>query len=244
MLYSWGMGGSLGIERGEDMPDWVTLIGVLIIILGFAFKVDVLAVVLIAGLATGLAAGMSVTAILAVLGQAFVANRLMTIFLISFPVIAVIERYGLKEQSANLISKIKQASVGKVLALYTLIRWVAAAFSVRLGGHVQFVRPLILPMAQAAGVTKFDRPLSDAEDEEIKGLAAASENYGNFFGQNIFPAASGVILIQGALVTAGYQVSLADIATASIPIGVIMMVIVFIQFTLFDRKMKGKVTKA
>ena len=219
------------------MPDWITLVGVVIIVVGFVLKVDVLAVILVAGLATGLAAGMDIMAIFAVLGKGFVANRLMTIFFLSFPIIAIIERFGLKEQSANLISKIKNASVGKILTLYTLIRWGAAAFSVRLGGHVQFIRPLILPMATAAGLVDKKAELSEAEEDEIKGLAAASENYGNFYGQNIFPAASGVVLIQGTLIAAGYEVSLADIATASIPVGVVMIVLAGLQFFFFDKKL-------
>ncbi len=225
------------------MPDWFTLIGVVIIVVGFALKLDVLAVILIAGLATGLAAQMDVMEIFAVLGRGFVNNRLMTIFFISFPVIAIIERYGLKEQSANLISKIKKASVGKVLMIYTFIRWLAAAFSVRLGGHVQFIRPLILPMALAAGITDKNGSLSEDEEDEIKGLAAASENYGNFYGQNIFPAASGVVLIQGTLVTAGYEITLADVATASIPIGIVMLIAAVAQFYFFDKKLAKGVSK-
>lgn len=225
------------------MPDWFTLIGVVIIVVGFALKLDVLAVILIAGLATGLAAQMDVMEIFVVLGRGFVNNRLMTIFFISFPVIAIIERYGLKEQSANLISKIKKASVGKVLMIYTFIRWLAAAFSVRLGGHVQFIRPLILPMALAAGITDKNGSLSEDEEDEIKGLAAASENYGNFYGQNIFPAASGVVLIQGTLVTAGYEITLADVATASIPIGIVMLIAAVAQFYFFDKKLAKGVSK-
>ena len=131
--------------------EYLTLIGIVIIVAGFALKLDVLATVIISGLVTGLVSGMSLVEILEILGSSFVSNRLMSIFLIIFPVIAIIERYGLKERAAYLIGKIKNASAGKVLAIYSVVRTVASALNIRIGGVVQFVRPLVLPMAQAAG---------------------------------------------------------------------------------------------
>ena len=88
--------------------------------------------------------------ILGIIGKAFVDNRLMSIFLISFPVIAMLERYGLRERSAELIGKLKNATAGKILTFYMIIRSIAGALSIRIGGHIQFIRPLILPMAEAA----------------------------------------------------------------------------------------------
>lgn len=221
------------------MPEILKLIGIVIIVVGFAMKLDVLAVVLVAGLATGFIAGMSFNDILTILGESFVSNRLMSIFLISFPVIAVMERYGLKERAATLIGSIKNASAGKVLMIYSVIRTLASAFSIRLGGHVQFIRPLIYPMAEAAGQKAKGKALSEKENEHLKGLSAAIENYGNFFGQNIFLGASGVLLIQGTLVAAGYEVTLGSIAVSSIPVGIISVVIAIIQCILYDRSLKG-----
>ncbi len=90
------------------MGDAIKLIGIVIIVAGFALKLDVLAVVLISGLVTGLVSGMSFVEILRIIGDSFVSNRLMSIFLISFPIIAVLERYGLKERAAYLIGQIKK----------------------------------------------------------------------------------------------------------------------------------------
>ena len=53
----------------------IKLIGVLIVIVGFILKLDTLAVVVVAGLATGLVAGMSPMKILETLGTAFITNR-------------------------------------------------------------------------------------------------------------------------------------------------------------------------
>jgi len=209
--------------------EYLKLIGIVIIVLGFALKFDVLATVLLAGLVTGIVAGMDIPHI--------VSNRLMSIFLIIFPVIAIIERYGLKERAAYLIGKIKNASAGKVLAIYMLVRTAASAFNVRIGGHVQFVRPLILPMSEAAAKVSKQSDLSEHEVEELKGHAAAVENFGNFFAQNCFAAASGVVLIQGTL-SMYKEVTLPSIAMASIPVMVITVAFTFVQVFLFDRKVK------
>ena len=217
--------------------EYLKLIGIVIIVLGFALKFDVLATVLLAGLVTGIVAGMDIPHILSILGESFVSNRLMSIFLIIFPVIAIIERYGLKERAAYLIGKIKNASAGKVLAIYMLVRTAASAFNVRIGGHVQFVRPLILPMSEAAAKVSKQSDLSENEVEELKGHAAAVENFGNCFAQNCFAAASGVVLIQGTL-SMYKEVTLPSIAMASIPVMVITVVFTFLQVFLFDRKVK------
>ena len=217
--------------------EYLKLIGIVIIVLGFALKFDVLATVLLAGLVTGIVAGMDIPHILSILGESFVSNRLMSIFLIIFPVIAIIERYGLKERAAYLIGKIKNASAGKVLAIYMLVRTAASAFNVRIGGHVQFVRPLILPMSEAAAKVSKQSALSENEVEELKGHAAAVENFGNFFAQNCFAAASGVVLIQGTL-SMYKEVTLPSIAMASIPVMVITVAFTFVQVFLFDRKVK------
>ena len=217
--------------------EYLKLIGIVIIVLGFALKFDVLATVLLAGLVTGIVAGMDIPHILSILGESFVSNRLMSIFLIIFPVIAIIERYGLKERAAYLIGKIKNASAGKVLAIYMLVRTAASAFNVRIGGHVQFVGPLILPMSEAAAKVSKQSDLSENEVEELKGHAAAVENFGNFFAQNCFAAASGVVLIQGTL-SMYKEVTLPSIAMASIPVMVITVAFTFVQVFLFDRKVK------
>lgn len=57
----------------------IKLIGVLIVVIGFILKLDTLAVVVVAGLATGLVAGMSPMDILNTLGTAFITNRTATL---------------------------------------------------------------------------------------------------------------------------------------------------------------------
>ena len=218
------------------MGEYLVFIGILIIVVGFALKLDVLGIVLLAGLVTGLAGGLGLTGTLKIMGEGFVNNRLMSLFLISFPVIAIMERYGLKEKARDFISKFKMASAASVLWIYLFIRCIAAPFSLRLGGHVQFIRPLILPMAEGAARKKVD--LTEVRLDELKGLAAAVENYGNFYGQNIFPLASGVLLMQTTLKDAGYPLDTADIAKWSIFAGVSMLIIALIQCAVFEMKLR------
>ena len=217
---------------------WI-LIGIVIIVVGFTLKLDVLAVVLVAGIGTGFAAHMSFGEILEIIGKAFVDNRLMSIFLISLPVIAILERYGLRERSATLIENLKNATAGRILGLYMVIRSIASALSIRIGGHVQFIRPLIFPMAEAAAKSHKKAELTEKENEDLKSLSAAIENYGNFFAQNIFIGASGLLLIQTTLKENGYDVTLEKLALFSIPIGIVAIIFTFIQVYIYDKKIKA-----
>ncbi|MEB3012796.1 MULTISPECIES: DUF969 domain-containing protein [unclassified Parvimonas] len=218
------------------MQNYLVLIGIVIIVVGFVLKLDVISVVLIAGFATGLAGGKGILEILNIIGKGFVENRYMSLFFTTLIVIGIMERNGLKEKAADGIRKIKGASAGLVIWLYLFIRWLAAIFSLRLGGHVQFVRPLILPMAEGAATKTVD--LTETKLEDLKGLAGAVENYGNFFGQNVFPVASGVLLIASTLKDKGYAVEGADIAYYSLFVGVAMIILSVIQCFLFEMKLR------
>ena len=219
--------------------EWIKLIGILVILVGFLLKLDTIAVVLIAGLATALVSGIDFTDFLSMLGKAFVDNRLVTLFLLTLPMVGISERFGLKQQAVVLIEKIKGLTPGKFLSLYVFIRELAGFFSIRIQGHTQFIRPIVNPMAQAAAENKYGE-LEEADQEKIKARAAANENYGNFFAQNTFVAASGVLLITGTLKSLGYDVAASAIAQASIPIALIVLVIATLSNLAFDRKMSKK----
>lgn len=219
--------------------EWIKLIGILVILVGFLLKLDTIAVVLIAGLATALVSGIDFTDFLSMLGKAFVDNRLVTLFLLTLPMVGISERFGLKQQAVVLIEKIKGLTPGKFLSLYLFIRELAGFFSIRIQGHTQFIRPIVNPMAQAAAENKYGE-LEEADQEKIKARAVANENYGNFFAQNTFVAASGVLLITGTLKSLGYDVAASAIAQASIPIALIVLVIATLSNLAFDRKMSKK----
>lgn len=220
----------------------IKLIGVLIVILGFTFKIETLFTVLVAGLATGLVAGMDLNEILTVLGQSFVANRAVSLFILTLPVIGVLERYGLRQRAIYLVKKLGKLTTGGVLSAYTLIREITGALSIRISGHPQFVRPIVNPMAQAAANSKYGE-IEEKDVEKIKALSAASENYGNFFGQNLFAGSSGVLLISSTLTEFGYNVTALSIAKASIIMAVVALLISVLQNHLYDKKMKKKYGK-
>lgn len=219
----------------------IKLIGILIILIGFILKFDTIAVVLVAGIVTGLVGGLGFTEILSTLGEAFINTRYMTIFLLTLPVIGILERNGLRERAAYLIKKLNKVTAGKVLMIYVFIREVAAALSLRLGGHVQFIRPLILPMAQGAAESKYG-VLSDEQLEQLKGYSASAENYGNFYGQNVFIASGGVLLIVGTLDELGLRTTPLAVSKAAIPVAIVAFLVAVIQYYLFDKKL-GRLDK-
>lgn len=210
------------------------LIGVLIVVIGFVCKFDTIATVVVAGVVTGLVAGMDFMSILDTIGTSFISNRAATLFVLTLPAIGICERYGLKDKATDFIRSIKNATTGRVILLYQVIRTLAAALSVRLGGHPQFVRPVVVPMAEGAAPSELDDKTSDV----IRGAAAAADNYGNFYAQNCFMGASGTLLIVSTLVEQGYEVSAMQIAMWSIPVAVISLVVGVVRNLMLDKKIE------
>ena len=222
--------------------EFLKLVGVAIVIVGFIVKWDTIATVVLAGIVTGLVSGMSFMEVLNALGSSFITQRLATLFVLTLPVIGICERYGLKDKAVDFISKAKNVTAGKVISIYLVIRTAASVMSLRLGGHPQFIRPLIEPMANAAAVAEFGE-LNEKTVDKIKGFAAASENYGNFFAQNCFMGAPGVLLIVTTLVEQGQDVNALQIATRAVPIAVIAVLVSIGYNYIFDRSLKREYAK-
>ena len=127
------------------------LIGVLIVIIGFVLKKDTIATVVIAGVVTGLVAGMPFIDILNTLGS-FISQRTATLFVL-LPVIGICSGMVTKDKAVDLIEDQAPPQAESSAALGCQ-GFGTAAFSLRLGGHPQFVRPLIDPMARAAYIAK------------------------------------------------------------------------------------------
>ena len=218
-------------------PDWFVLIGVVVIVVGFILKLDAIAVVIVAAMTTSLISGVSFVDFLNQLGEAFVNNRSVSLFLLTLPMIALSERYGMKEQAVILIRRFSALTPGRFLTLYIVIRQLTGIFGIRISGMVQFVRPIVHPMATAAARTK--KVYSPDNDERIKAQSALGENIGNFFGQNGFIAASGVLLIVGTLENLGYDVKPELVVAASLPMIVIASIVAAINFWLQDRRLRA-----
>lgn len=223
--------------------EWLKLIGILIIILGFLFKIDTIAVILIAAVVTGIVSGLDFYSILETLGKAFVDNRLVTLFILTLPMVGLIERFGLKKQASNMIGKVKRVTSGRLMTIYLIIREIAGVASIRIGGHPQFVRPLINPMVQGALKTRYnlkDDEVDEADIEKIKAQTSAMENYGNFFGQNLFVGAAGVLLMVGTFQSLGIKVDAIELVLASVPIALIVLVLVWLNNIRFDKYLDKK----
>ncbi len=219
------------------------LSGIALVVLGFILKWDTIGTVVAAGLLTGFittfSSDLTFVSILEILGKSFVNQRTSTLFAISVGVIGISERYGLKDKARDLIMKLKNITVGKFISLWLAIRTFSAAFSLRLGGHVQFIRPLILPMAEGAVFAKYGH-VDEKTTDKVKGLAAASENYGNFFGQNCFMGGSGTLLIASTMVEQGFNITALEISAASWPVLFAAIILGTVTFLLFDLKLKSK----
>ena len=236
------------------VPELFKLTGIVIVIAGLALRLRTTLVVVTAGIVTGLIAGLPLLTrpgqegIVNMLGRAFADNRLMILFIITLPAIGLAERYGLQEQAASFVRRLKTATVGRLLVVYQLFRILMGILGIRLSGHPAFVRPLVFPMslgaAEATARAATVESLPVAEIEQIKAANAASENYGNFYGQNLSPVLPGILLVYGVMKGLGYTVNLWSLVLFAIPIVVISVILAAMQFWLLDlkerRRLAGK----
>lgn len=91
-------------------------------------------------------------------------------------------------------------------------------------------------MARGAAVAKYT-DIDEGTEDDIKGLCAGVENFGNFFGQNCFLGASGTLLIVSTLTEQGINVDVLGVAMWSIPIAIAAVVIGTVYFLLYDKKL-------
>lgn len=214
----------------------IKLIGILLVAIGFGLRLNTLLVVMVAGVATGLVAGISFNDVMTQFGEVFINNRYMSLpIILTLPVIGVLERYGLKERAEALIKRAKAATAGKVLLSYLFIRELSAAVGLNIGGHAQAVRPLVAPMAEGAAHAKHGEIPEELQDD-IKAHAAASENVGWFFGEDIFIATGAILLMKGFFDSVGMNVSVWSMALWGIPTAISAFLLSWWRFHLLDRR--------
>jgi uncharacterized membrane protein len=219
----------------RDLTDYLPLIGIPIVILGFLLRLNPLAVVTAAALATGLAAGEALVQVISILGKAFNDSRYVSIVWLALPVIGLLERYGLQQQARRVITGFRRATMGRLLLAYLLFRQLTAAIGLNsIAGHAQTVRPLVAPMAEAAA--ERDGGIDQDERDRVKAMAAATDNVGNFFGEDIFIAISSILLIVGFLAQNGIQVAPLQLSVWAIPTAIIAFLIHGARLLWMDRK--------
>jgi uncharacterized membrane protein len=204
----------------------LVLLGVAVVVIGFALRLNPMLVVTVAGLVTGFLGGMSLREILDAFGNGFAGSRSIAIFLLVLPVIGLVERNGLQEQSRRLIGRMARLTTGRVLALYLLVRQLTCAIGLlSIGGHAQSVRPIVAPMAEAAAIKRHG-PLTEKVSQRIRAFAASTDNVGAFFGEDVFVAVGAVLLIT-SFVDTTYHFALRPLQVAlwAIPTGICALLI-------------------
>jgi uncharacterized membrane protein len=215
---------------------YLPLLGLVVLVLGFALRFNPMLVVPVAALTTGLLAGLDLLDVIGKLGKSFNDARIILIPWIVLPVIGLLERYGLQQRARAVIGGFKAATVGRLLILYLLYRQMISAIGLHsTAGHPQTVRPLVAPMAVAAAQQQAD--VDEDTAEKVKAYAAATDNVGLFFGEDIFFAIGSIVLIQQVL--EGYDIRLSPLQLAvwAIPTAIAAFMIHSTRLLLLDRSL-------
>jgi uncharacterized membrane protein len=208
----------------------LVLSGIAIVIVGFALRLNPRVV-------TGMAGGSSLTGVIETFGRAFVENRFVGIVWLVLPVIGLLERAGLRERVQALITTLRAITTARLLLAYLLLRQITSALGLNaLFGQAQMVRPLIAPMAEAA--EERHGPITTSIRMEIRAFAAATDNIGLFFGEDVFIAIGSVLLMKGFLQQSGYVVAPLDLALWAIPTAILAFFIHGARLLLLDRRLK------
>ncbi|WP_077598436.1 DUF969 domain-containing protein [Olsenella urininfantis] len=212
------------------------LLGIVIVVVGFALKWDSILTIMAASIVTALIAGMDPLVFLQTIGTSFVSNRNMLICVVVFLLTGTLERNGLRYAARGVMDKVRNASAGMVLGAYGIFRVIFAAFNVGFGGVAGFVKPVVMPMAEASDETGGHK-ISERHRDALKGMASGMENVAWFFGQVLFVGTSGMLLVQGTMSDLGYSVELPQLAAIQIPVAIVAVLVTAGYYFLLDRKL-------
>lgn len=217
------------------------LLGVAIVVLGFAARVNPLLVVMGAAIVSGLAGGLDLVGVLSAFGKAFNENRYISVVWLILPAIGALERAGLQQRVKDLIAGLRAMTLFRLLTLYFLIRQAGAALGfASVGGPATLVRPLVAPMAEATAEARLG-PLPKHVYERIRAQVAATDNVALFFGEDIFVAIGSILLIKGVLQQNGIIVEPLQLSVWAIPTAVAAFAIHAIRLFLFERRLSRQV---
>ncbi len=233
----------------------LVLVGILIVVAGFALRTNPLPTILVGAVATGVAAAISsgvpvrdlpqaALDTLARFGTAFNDNRYFHITWLILPLIGLLERAGLQEKAKALITRSGAATPGRVLLTYLGVRQATSALGLTsLGGHPQMVRPLVAPMAEGAAEAQLG-PIPDGTRFRIRGMTAATDNIGLFFGEDIFIAIGSIVLIVGFMEQAGIPIEALHVSLWAIPTAIVAFLVHGARLMMFDRKLRQEAAGA
>jgi uncharacterized membrane protein len=216
---------------------YLPLLGIALVVIGFALRFNPLLVVATAAIVTGLFGHMPFLKVLGILGHGFNENRYVTVIWIILPVVGLLERYGLQERARALIADIRGATAGRLLIIYLVVRQILSALGLTtVAGHAQTVRPLVAPMVTAAA-EKQRGELDERTSERVKAMSAATDNVGLFFGEDIFIAIGSILLIQGSMAGFGIQLTPIHLSLWAIPTAICAFLIHSARLLWLDRKL-------
>lgn len=213
------------------------LLGVAVIVVGFAIRLNPLLVVLLAAMTSGWFAGLSPLQVLAAFGHAFNENRFVTSAYLVLPLVGMLERAGVRERAAAMIARLRGVSAGRFLIAYMALRQATAAVGLAtIAGQTQTVRPLIAPMAEAATEVR-DGPPAPETRHLVRAMSAATDNIAVFFSEDVFIAMGSVLLVVSFLTTAKIVIDPLRISVWSIPTALCAFAIHGARLLLFDRRL-------
>ena len=217
------------------MGPMISLLSLVVILAGFLLGVQPLLVIVVAALVAGLGAHIAPLAILALLGKAYNANRFILAIYLILPVVGLLERRGLQRKARALVADLRGLTLGRLLAVYMLFRQISAGLGlISIAGHPQTVRPLLAPMAETAA--EREGMLDDEARDKVKALAAATDNLGLLFGEDIFLAVGSILLMRGILLQYGITVEPLALSLWAIPVAVAAFVIHSARLAVMARR--------
>jgi uncharacterized membrane protein len=201
----------------NTLTHYLPLLPIFCVIVGFALRQPAMRVVFIGLLMALTVSGKPLMENMAALGNAFANNRLLVIFVLSFPLLGALERFGLRDSIRLTAIRSPRMTLRAVLLPYLFIRQLLSALGLTaVLGQAQSVRPILAPLAEGAGESELQN-FTPAQRVRVKAFAAATDNVGVFFGEDIFLAFGGVLLMQQVLSDLGIKLSPAQIAWYGVP---------------------------
>ena len=217
----------------------LSLLGVVVVIIGFALKLEPIAIIVVSAIVTAVCGGINVVDLLTSVGTTFVANRNQLITIILMILTGTLEKNGLKEAGAALIRKAKGLTTGMLIAIWGVLDEIFIIFKIPIGGIPSYVRPILMPMTLGIIESK-GYEVAPEHEKTIKALYGKDYNVSNFFGQCLFAANSSVLLIQSTLASIGYEVDVMQIVAVQIPVALFAMLVNATQTLIVDGRMVKK----
>jgi uncharacterized membrane protein len=85
--------------------------------------------------------------------------------------------------------------------------------------------------------------VTDADRDELRAVAAATDNVGRFFGEDVFIALGAVLLIQGFYAQHGIDLTPLSIALWALPTAIAAFVIQSVRVWLYQRRLQRRAAR-